>query len=264
MPGKTMSRDSARNTKPVETILISQPEPPKDKRNPYNDLAEKWGIKVDFRKFIEIQDITAKEFRKYRTVPTDYSAIIFTSRLAIRHFFRICQEMRITMPQETKYFCSSEMVGLYLQNYIEYRKRKVFYPKKDNKNTLFTLLDKHKGKEKFLFPCANNRKNDIPLHLETKEFDFSEVQIYKVVCSDLSDLKDIYYDMIVFFTPLGITSLFENFPDFEQKKTRMAAWGTTTHDALVGHDLELDVSAPLPELPSMTMAIEDYLRKVNK
>lgn len=259
-----MSKISSRNSRPVKTILISQPEPPKDKRNPYFELAEKWGIKVDFRKFIEIEDITAKEFRKYRTVPTDYSAIIFTSKSSITHFFRICEEMRIQMPQETKYFCSSEMVGLYLQRFIEYRKRKVFYPKSDGKNTLFSLLDKHRPNEKFLFPCANNRKNDIPQHLEEKEFDYSEVVIYKVNCSDLSDLQDIYYDMIVFFSPLGIKSLFENFPDFEQKNTRLAAWGKITHQALEKNDLELDVCAPLPELPSMTMAIEHYLKKVNK
>ncbi len=261
MSGKSISSESARHQRPVKTILISQPEPPKDKRNPYVDLAEKWGIKVDFRKFIEIQGVTAKEFRKYKMLPTDFSAIIFTSRQAITHFFRICQELRITMPQETKYYCSSEMVGLYLQNFIEYRKRKVFFPK-DKKTTLFNLLDKHKNKENFLYPCANNRKNDIPEYLAQKEFDFSEAVIYRVLCSDLSDLKNIYYDMIVFFSPLGIKSLFENFPDFQQKNTRLAAWGKITHKALEEHNLELDVCAPLPDLPSMTMAIEHYLKKL--
>lgn len=251
----------------VASILISQPEPA-NKKSPYFDLAKKHNITVDFRQFIQIEDISGKEFRKERVDPSTFSAIIFTSKVAIRHFFRICGEIRLTMPANTKYFCSSEAIALFLQKFIEYRKRKVFFPK-DNKSTLFTLLEKHKAKENFLYPCASYpfediRKSDIPDFLKEKEFNYAEVIIYRIVCSDLSDLEEIYYDIIVFFTPLGIKSLFKNFPGFKQNKTRLAALGPATAKAIADHDLVLDIKAPAPGMPSMTAAIEQYLLKVNE
>ncbi len=262
----TKTVESGRNLE-VKTILISQPEP-SSTRNPYVGLKDKFGIQIDFRKFIQVEGISGKQFRKERINPIEHSAIIFTSKTAIQHFFRICGELRITMPQETKYFCQSETIALYLQKFIEYRKRKVFFSK-DAKTTLFTLLDKHKGNEKFLYPTPvydfdDIRKNDIPSYLSENEFDFSECTIYKIVCSDLSDLENIYYDMIVFFTPLGIKSLFKNFPDFKQKNTRIAGFGSVTSKAISDHDLILDVNAPTVEAKSMTGAIELYLKKVNK
>jgi len=250
----------------VDSILISQPEPTNGK-SPYYDIAEKFNIKVDFRQFIQIEEITPKEFRKERIDPTKFSAVIFTSKVVIKHFFRVSKEMRFTMPADTKYFCASEAIALYLQKFIEYRKRKVFYPK-DKKHTIFSLLEKHKNKENFLFPCASYpfddvRKMDIPDFLKEKEFDFAEVVIYRIVCSDLSDLEEIYYDVIVFFAPLGIKSLFKNFPAFKQKKTRIAALGNATAKAVDDHQLTLDIAAPIPGIPSMKAAIEHYLKKVN-
>ncbi len=250
----------------VKSILISQPEPVNPK-NQYTELAEKYGIKIDFRKFIQLESISGKEFRKAKISPLDFSAIIFTSKTAIQHFFRICTELRITMPPETKYFCSSEAVALYLQKFIEFRKRKVFY-KKDAKHTLFTLLEKNKSSERFLYPCAaypfeEAKNNEIPNFLKEKGFDYAESTIYKIVCSDLSDLEEIFYDMIVFFTPLGIQSLFKNFPDFKQNHTRIAAFGQTTAKAVLDHDLNLDVKAPSPEAKSMTGAIDLYLKQLN-
>lgn len=260
-----VSAKSEREIK-VESILISQPEPTSG-RSPYYDLGDKYNIKVDFRQFIQIEEITSKEFRKERITPTDFSAVIFTSKVVIEHFFKISKEMRFTMPADTKYFCTSEAIALYLQKFIEYRKRKVFYPK-DKKHTIFSLLEKHKNKENFLFPCASYpfddvRKTDIPDFLKEKEFNFAEVVVYRIVCSDLSDLKDIYYDIIVFFAPLGIKSLFENFPDFKQNKTRIAALGNATAKAVDDHKLILDIAAPVPGMPSMTAAIEQYLKKAN-
>jgi len=254
----TAARETA-----VKTILISQPAP-LNAKNPYASLSDKYNVKIDFRKFIQIDPVSLKEFRRYRISPDEFSAVILTSKSAIDHFFKLCKDLRVEMPADTKYFCSSEAVALYLQKFIEYRKRKVFYSKKDGKTDLYGLLKKHKDNENFLFPCANNHKKDIPNYLEENEFDYKEVTIYNVISSDLSDLENIFYDMIVFFTPLGIKSLYDNFPDFKQNNTRLAAYGKLTSKAMENHDLIVDVSAPSPETPSMTMAIEAYLKKVAK
>jgi len=253
--------------KEIKSILISQPEPSNPK-NQYAELAEKYGVQIDFRKFIQLEGITGKEFRKSKISPLDFSAIIFTSKTAIQHFFRICSELRITMPPETKYFCSSEAVALYLQKFIEFRKRKVFYKKDDTKHTLFTLLEKNKNTERFLYPCPaypfeEAKSTEIPNFLNEKGFNYAESTIYKIICSDLSDLEEIFYDMIVFFTPLGIQSLFKNFPDFKQNDTIIAAFGQQTAKAVLEHNLKLNVKAPIPEAKSMTGAIDLYLKEVN-
>ncbi len=245
--------------KRVESILISQPKP---QRSSYFDLAEKYNIKIDFRQFIHVEPVSFKEFRKYRISPTDFSAIIFTSRNSIEHFFRICEEMRIKMPQETKYFCLSEAIALYLQKFIVYRKRKVFF----GKRTILDLKDsflKHKKNEKFLLPCSNLGATVVVNFLTENEIDFQEVMLYKTVASDLSDLTNITYDMLVFFSPLGIHSLYENFPKFKQNETRIAAYGKSTSRAVTEKKLEINVKAPLPDVPSMTAAIENYLIKSN-
>lgn len=244
----------------VSSILISQPEP-ENKKSPYFDLAKKHDIKVDFRPFIHVEGVPAKDFRKKKINLVDYTSIILTSRSAIDHYFRICEEMRVQMPQDTKYFCTSEAIALYLQKYIQYRKRKVFYGT-GRQASLLELLKKHKN-ENFLFPCSDVRKDDIPNFLEENGMAYSEAKIYRTVVSDLSDLEDIFYDMIVFFSPSGIKSLFENFPDFKQNKTRIAVFGPTTKKAAEDAGLRIDVQAPNPETPSMTMAIEKYLKSVN-
>jgi uroporphyrinogen-III synthase len=227
-------------------------------------LARKHNIKIDFRQFIHVECISAKEFRKTRINPLDYTAVIFTSRNAISHFFRVCGEMRIKMPDTTKYFCASEAIALYLQKFILYRKRKVFFSKISSPNGLQTILKKHKKKEKFLLPCSANRKSALAKHLKENDFKYAEADIYETVASDLSDLENIYYDMIVFFSPLGLKSLFINFPDFKQKDTRIAAFGPTTSKAVIEHGLNLDVKAPAPESPSMTMAIHRYIKSLKK
>lgn len=246
--------------RPVKSILISQPKP--EGRSPYLDLADKYGIKVDFRPFIQVEPIEAKEFRKAKIQIPDYSAVIFNSRNAIDHFFRLCEEMRITMPPETKYFCISEAIALYLQKHIQYRKRKVFFGKGRTKGLLDVLL-KHKDKETFLFPCSEPRKPEIPEFLKEKGFRFAEATIYRTVPADLSDLEDIFYDMIVFFSPSGIKSLYLNFPGFRQLDTRIAGFGPATKLSVEEAGLRLDVEAPTPEYPSMTMAIEAYIKKAN-
>ncbi|MGB1205399.1 MAG: uroporphyrinogen-III synthase [Chitinophagales bacterium] len=251
------------NIKVVRSILISQPKP-KNNKSAYFDLARKHNIKIDFRPFIHVEGISAKDFRKTRIHLPDYSAVIFTSRNAISHFFRICEEMRISMPDTTKYFCASEAIALYLQKFIQYRKRKVFFSKISSPNGLQTILKKHKKKETFLLPCSANRKSALSVFLNNNKFNYADADIYETVASDLSDLEDIYYDMIVFFSPLGLKSLFINFPDFKQKDTRIAAFGPTTSKAVIDRGLHLDVKAPAPESPSMTMAIHRYIKSLNQ
>ncbi|MCX8480028.1 MAG: uroporphyrinogen-III synthase [Chitinophagales bacterium] len=242
----------------VKSILVTQPKPETDK-SPYFDLAKKHSLKIDFREFIHVEGIEAKEFRKDKINITEHTAVILTSRHAADHFFRICQEMRITNMEELKYFCVSESTAHYLQKYITYRKRKIFFGKQ-NINDLLEVLKKHK-KEKFLVPCSDIAKQEIADTLAANNFDFTKATIYKTVCSDLSDLADVKYDMLVFFSPAGITSLFKNFPDFKQNTTLIAAFGQTTSQAVLDAGLRLDIQAPIPEAPSMTMSIENYIKK---
>jgi len=245
--------------KAVKSILVSQPAPNGNKKSPYASLAKKHELSIDFRSFIEVRGIPTKEFRKTKTNPLNYSAIIFTSRTAIKHFFRICAEMKIKMPQDTKYFCSSEAIALFLQKFIVYRKRKVFFGKLRGAD-LRALLLKHKKKEKFLLTGSAGRRSAICQFLYDNTFNFAEADIYETVASDLSDLEDIFYDMIVFFSPLGLKSLFHNFPDFKQNATRIAAFGPSTAKAVLDYGLRLDVKAPAPGTPSMALAISKYIK----
>lgn len=245
----------------VKSILISQPKPATEK-SPYFDLAKNLKLKVDFRSFIHVEGVSAIDFRKEKIDIKAYSAIILTSRSAVDHFFRMCQENRYTVPDDLKYFCISESTAYYLQNYITYRKRKIFVGKLRFED-LMEYIKKHK-KEKFLLPCSNIHKQAISDLLEKEGINFTKAVMYKTVASDLSDLEDITYDMLVFFSPSGIESLFKNFPDFKQNNTRIAAFGTTTHKAVKDHGLNLDIAAPTPNAPSMSAAIEQYVKKVNK
>lgn len=244
----------------VKSILISQPEP-KNGKSPYFELAEKFKVKVDFRTFIHVEGVPSLDFRKEKVNILDHTAVILTSRNAVDHFFRMCEEMRITVPDSMKYFCISESTAFYLQNYIVYRKRKVFVGNL-RFSELLDLIKKHKS-EKFLLPCSNIHKEEISQQLKDNKIDFTKAVMYKTVCSNLSDLKDIKYDMLVFFSPSGIESLLKNFPDFKQENTRIAAFGNTTAEAVTSNKFRLDINAPMPNAPSMSMAIEQYLKKVN-
>jgi len=244
----------------VKSILVSQPEP-QNGHSPYDNLKSKYNIKIDFRPFIQIEPVSLKEFRSQKIDVLNHSAIIFTSRNAVDHLFNLAAQMKVEMPADMKYFCISEQTSNYLQKYIVIRKRKIFTGSKTAMD-LIEILKKHKN-EKFLFPCSNIRKNDIPDFFKGKEYDFSEAVIYKTVASDLSDLAEVNYDVIAFFSPSGITSLFHNFPDFKQNKTRIAAFGPTTAKAVKDAGLILDIQAPHPSAPSMTGALEMYIKKAN-
>ncbi len=245
----------------VKSILVSQPKPDNEK-SPYFELAKKYNLKIDFRPFIQVEGITAKEFRQYRINVADFTAIIFTSRTAIDHFFRIVEEMKIEIPDTMKYFCISESISFYLQKYIVYRKRKIFY----GSRKFIELLEiiKKFPDEKYLLPVSDIHKQEIPNLLKKEKLDFKKVIMYRTVSSDLSDLSDVNYDMLVFFSPSGIKSLLQNFPEFKQNNTLIASFGPTTAKAVIKAGLKLDLPAPQPNAPSMTMVIENYLKKEKK
>ena len=245
----------------VKTILVSQPEPQAE-NSPYYDLAEKNKIKVDFRPFIHVAGLDAAEVRKQKVNVPSHTAVILTSRNAVDHFFRICEEIRFNVPNEMKYFCTSEAIAYYLQKYVVYRKRKIYFGNNTFKD-LIPLIKKHKD-EKFLLPSSDVLKPEIPKLLKEAKIEYTRAIMYNTVSSDLSDLADVYYDILVFFSPSGIKSLTENFPDFKQNETRIAAFGSSTHKAVKEAGLRLDIKAPTPKAPSMTMAIEQYIKTVNK
>jgi len=255
-----MGNESSEVLKPVKSILVSQPEP-KDDKSPYFKLAEKFNIKVDFRPFIQVDPVPLKEFRKQKIDILNHTAVIFTSRNAVDHFFNMCKELKIEMPADMKYFCISEQTANYLQKYIVIRKRKIFTGLR-TATDLIEILKKHKN-EKYIFPCSDIRKEDIPDFLKDNDYKYSEAIIYRTVASDLSDLDDVFYDIIAFFSPSGINSLLVNFPGYKQNDTKIAAFGPTTAKAVTDASLSLDIEAPLPNAPSMTGALELYIKKAN-
>src|SRR5690554_761290 len=244
----------------VKTILVSQPEP-KVENSPYFDLIEKQKVKIDFVPFIHVEGMSGKDVRSQKIDLAQYTAIILTSRNSVDHFFRITEELRFKVPDNMKYFCLSEAVAYYLQKYVVYRKRKIYVGKRTFPE-LVPLIKKYKS-EKFLLPSSDKLKADIPIILNELKVDWKEATFYKTVISDLSGLRDVYYDVLVFFSPSGIESLFENFPDFKQNKTRIAVFGNTTVKAATEMGLRVDIQAPTPETPSMTMALEKYIKEVN-
>jgi len=245
----------------VKTILVSQPEP-KIENSPYFDLQEKLKVKIDFRPFIHVEGVPSKEIRQQKVDLAQYSAIVLTSRNSVDHFFRVADEMRYKVPDTLKYFCQSEAVAYYLQKYVVYRKRKIYVGKR-NFADLSPLIKKYKD-EKFLLPTTDKLKDEVPETMNQLGVDWKEAIFYKTVISDLSDLADVYYDILVFFSPSGIDSLFHNFPDFKQNNTRIAAFGSTTIKAAEEKGLVINIPAPTPETPSMTMALEKYIEAANK
>lgn len=245
----------------VKTILVSQPEP-KIENSPYFDLQEKQKVKIDFRPFIHVEGVAAKDVRQQKVDLNQYSAIILTSRNSVDHFFRVADEMRFKVPDTLKYFCQSEAVAFYLQKYVVYRKRRIYVGKR-NFEDLSPLIKKYKD-ETFLLPTTDKLKDEVPELLNSLNIQWKEAVFYKTVISDLSDLADVFYDILVFFSPSGIESLFHNFPDFKQNTTRIAVFGNTTAKAVEDHGLRVDILAPTPETPSMTMALEKYIEKANK
>ena len=245
----------------VKSVLISQPKP-ENGRSPYFSLAQKHKLKIDFRPFIQVEEISASEFKQQKISILNHDSVIFTSKNAMDHYFLMCEKLRIKVPENMKYFCVSEAITYYLQNFITFRKRKIFTGEQMFKD-LIPVLKKHK-ECKFLLPYSDLIKDKIVDTLESNKINFSKAMMYKVVCSDLSDLENVYYDILVFFSPTGITSLYENFPEFMQKETRIAAFGPTTAKSVADHDLILDIDAPNEKAPSMSMALDQYIKAANK
>lgn len=245
----------------VKTILVSQPEP-KVENSPYFELVQKHKVKIDFRSFIHVEGVPAKEVRAQKIDLNNFSAIILTSRNAIDHYFRVAEEMRFKVPEDMKYFCQSEAIAFYLQKYVVYRKRKIYVGQKDFAD-MAPLFKKYKD-EKYLLPSSDQLNFDVPPTLDSLKLDWTQGTFYRTVMSDLSDLADVYYDVLAFFSPTGIKSLFKNFPDFKQNNTRIAVFGSTTQKEALEHGLRIDIMAPSPEAPSMTMALDKYISKVNK
>lgn len=240
----------------VKKVLVSQPKPATGK-SPYYDIAEKYGIEIEFRPFIKVEGLTAKEFRQSKINIPDFTAIIFTARTAIDHFFRLCEEMRINIPDTMKYFCTTESIALYLQKYIVYRKRKIFHGNNGKLDDLLPALLKHK-KEKFLYAVSDVHKDDTNV-LDTNGINYTKAVMYRTVSNDFGPDEPFDYDMLLFFSPAGIDSLLKNFPGFEQKDIKIGCFGTTTAKAVRDAGLRLDMEAPSVKAPSMTAALDMFL-----
>lgn len=246
----------------IKKILVSQPKPLTEK-SPYFDISEKYNVKIDFRPFIKVEPIFAKEFRTQRVVILDHTAIIFNARHGIDHFFRMCEELRITVPETMKYFCVSESVALYLQRYIHYRKRKVFYTATGKMIDLVNIMNKHL-EEKYLLITSDVQNEDSMSLIEKSKIIFTKAIMYKTVSNDFLPDEEFNYDMLLFFSPIGIGSLVKNFPNFVQGDIQIGCFGATTAQAVRDAGLRLDLEVPLPGVPSMTMALENFLKESNK
>jgi uroporphyrinogen-III synthase len=245
----------------IRKILVSQPQPENNK-SPYFDLASKYNLKIDFRPFIHVEGVTARDFRLDKVDLGLHTAVIFTSKTSIDHYFRMAEETRTSIPDTMKYFCISESTAYYLQKYIVYRKRKIFYGNGQMED-LVDVMNKHKD-EKFLLPLSAAHKEEIPEMLQKYNFKYTRAVLYRTECSDLSDLADVNYDILVFYSPSGIKSLFQNFPNFKQNDTKIASFGARTARAVEEAGLRLDIMAPQPQAPSMTMALENFINEYNK
>jgi uroporphyrinogen-III synthase len=246
----------------IKKILVSQPQPPGEK-SPYFDISEKYNVKVEFRPFIKVEGLSAKEFRAQRISILDYSAIIFIAKQGIDHFFHLCEEMRITIPETMKYFCVTESVAVYLQHYIHYRKRKVFFGTSTRMSDLVPVLNKHAG-EKFLFIAPEQVNEESLSALEGSKISYTKAVMYRTVSNDFRPEEEFNYDMLLFFSPLGVQALLKNFPDFEQGDIQIGCFGSTTASAVRDLGLRLDLEAPTPQYPSMTMALDAFLKEYVK
>ena len=246
----------------VQNILISQPNPNPAQRVAYDELEKRFNVRIDFVPFVFVEGLTEKEYRKNRVYPNDYTAIVFTSRTAIDHFFRLCGDLRIKMSDDTKYFCSSEAVANYLQKFIMFRKRKVFNGTRSIKD-LKTYIIRNKD-EKFFLPCSDPGNPDVTKFFEELKVPVQEAVMYRTVNTDLSDLKAIKYDIIAFFSALEIKSMFEQFPDFKQEDRRICVFGKAAHKAVTDSGMLVNIQAGTPEAPSIAVALENYLKTSNE
>ncbi|WP_018108100.1 uroporphyrinogen-III synthase [Bacteroides propionicifaciens] len=246
----------------IKKVLVSQPKPASEK-SPYYDIANKYGVKIDFHPFIKVVSIPAQEFRQQKISILDHTAVIFTSRHSIDHFFTLCEELRITVPETMKYFCNSEAVALYIQKYVQYRKRKIFFGSTGKFEGLLPTIIKNK-KEKFLAPVSDVHNSEIKTHLDKHKIELTEAVMYRTV-SNKFDLADNFdYDLLIFFSPSGVASLKESFPDFKQENICIGTFGNSTAQAVVDAGLRLDLEAPTIAAPSITAALEEFIKTHNK
>ena len=246
----------------IKKVLVSQPKPASEK-SPYYDIAEKYGVKIDFRPFIKVESVSAKEVRQQKVSILDHTAVIFTSRHAIDHFFHLCTELRVTIPETMKYFCVTEQVALYIQKYVQYRKRKIFFGATGKIEDLIPSIVKHKT-EKYLVPMSDVHNDDIKNLLDKHNIQHTEVVMYRTVSNDFGKDEEFDYDMLVFFSPAGVSSLKKNFPDFDQKNIKIGTFGSTTAQAVRDAGLRLDLEAPTVQAPSMTAALHTFIKENNK
>ena len=246
----------------IKKILVSQPKPATEK-SPYYDIAEKYGVEIVFRPFIKVESLSAKEFRQQKVSILDHTAIIFTSRHAIDHFFSLCADLRVTVPETMKYFCTSEQVALYIQKYVQYRKRKVFYGATGKFVDLMPAIIKHSG-EKYFVPMSDVHTNEIKDSLDNKNIQHTEAVMYRTVSNDFTPEESFDYDMLLFFSPAGINSLLKNFPGFDQKDIAIGCFGPTTAKAVKDAGLRLDLEAPTTDAPSMPAALDKFIAENNK
>jgi len=246
----------------IKKVLVSQPKPTSEK-SPYFDIAQKYGVKIDFRPFIKVERVCAKEFRQQKVSIPDYTAVIFTSRHAIDHFFNLCNDLRVTIPETMKYFCVTESVALYIQKYVQYRKRKIFFGNTGKIDDLYTSIVKHKN-EKYLVPMSDVHNDDMKNLLDKANVQHTEVVMYRTVSNDFKEDEEFDYDMLVFFSPAGVSSLKKNFPDFDQKDICIGTFGSTTAQAVRDAGLRLDLEAPTVKAPSMTAALDMFIKETNK
>ena len=246
----------------IKKILVSQPKPASEK-SPYFEIAEKYGVKIDFRPFIKVESLTAKEFRQQKVSILDHTAVVFTSRHAIDHFFNLCTDLRVTVPETMKYFCTSETIALYIQKYVQYRKRKVFFGATGKFADLLPQIVKHNS-EKYFIPLSDVHNDEIKNLLDENKIQHTEAVMYRTVSNDFTPDEMADYDMLIFFSPAGIQSLQKNFPDFNQDKVAIGCFGPTTAKAVKDAGLRLDLEAPTAAAPSMTAALDMFVREHNK
>ena len=246
----------------IKKVLVSQPKPSSEK-SPYFDIAEKYGVEIVFRPFIKVEGVSAKEFRQQKVSILDHTAVVFTSRHAIDHFFTLCTELRVTIPETMKYFCTSEQIALYIQKYVQYRKRKVFFGATGKFADLMPSIVKHNS-EKYLVPLSDVHTDEIKNALDAKKIQHSEAVMYRTVSNDFTPEEKFDYDMLLFFSPAGIQSLLKNFPEFDQKDMAIGCFGPATAKAVKDAGLRLDLEAPTVEAPSMTAALDKFIAENNK